>query len=311
VTAILLALVLAASDGLPVQVQGTARCPTPAEITAIMSELLPATADPFPDIAWVETAGLDLSIALRDAEGNPLLFRKITASGTCADLAAAAAVVIATWKVDQNPALSLQQPGVHPHAQAQPIARPEPVAKTPVQETVAAAPAPTHQPWLFDVASALGTSANSAGFVGTARAEVGVRRRRLGLRTAFTSDISRDQSLAVGRVSWRRLTLGAGPSFVVAEGFATVELHAQLFVGFTSVSGRGFALNRQASDVSPGVASAVRVRRPSGTVRPWIEVGGQFWFAPQAIAILEASESASLPRTDARLMVGISLFAQR
>ena len=219
--------------------------------------------------------------------------------------------MIATWKVERNPELSLLQPGVYPRAQAKPPVASAPAAKAPVQDTIAAAAAPVQHPWMFDFAAALGTSANSAGFVGTARAEVGVRRRRLGLRIAFTGDTSRDQAVETGTATWRRLTLGAGPSFVALEGPVAVELLAQLFVGFTSVNGQNYDLNRQTSDVSPGVASAVRVARGRGWVRPWLELGGQFWFAPQAIEILKdnpPATSVSLPRTDARLMVGISFL---
>ena len=172
-------------------------------------------------------------------------------------------------------------------------------------------PPPSRNPLTYDVAAALGTSANSDGFVGTARLEVGARWRRYGLQIAFTGDTDRDRSIEARTATWRRLAVGAGPSYTLVDNIVALELHAQFFAGITTVRGQGFDTNRQSSDVSPGLAGALRLGRASGWARPWLEAGGQFLFAAQDIAVEKdnlPTTRVALPRTDARITVGVSFL---
>jgi hypothetical protein len=99
-----LAFALAAANPPPVQVQGECRCPTAAEVATVLSELLPPAETSYPDVAWVEAAGLDLQIELRSPTGDVQSSRRITSSGSCADLAVIAAVVTHRGRPNEIPA---------------------------------------------------------------------------------------------------------------------------------------------------------------------------------------------------------------
>jgi hypothetical protein len=93
-----------------------------------------------------------------------------------------------------------------------------------------------------------------------------------------------------------------------------VDARAEIFAGLTTVAGHGFEPDRQSSAVAPGLALAVRVGAATGWLRPWIEVGGQYWLASQEIAITRAQQPnprVSLPRSEARLFAGISIVLSR
>jgi hypothetical protein len=69
-----LAFALAAANPPLVQVQGESRCPTATEVAAVLSELLPPAETPYPDVAWIEAAGVDLQIELRSPTGDSAVF---------------------------------------------------------------------------------------------------------------------------------------------------------------------------------------------------------------------------------------------
>jgi hypothetical protein len=311
VTAVV-ALTLAATNATPVQVQGTSRCPTAAEVAAILPELLPTTEASYPDVAWIETTGLDLQIELRSLSGEVVFSRRLTSSGTCADLATIAAVVIASWTAERNPGISLLQPGVL--APPKPMAPPPP--STPAGQTSGKSPPPAPQGRRreFDSSVALGSSVNSAGFVGAARVEAGMRGRRWGLRAGFAAETARSATIETRTVSWRRYGLSLGPTLALVERWVRLDARAEIFAGFTTVAGHGFEPDHQSSALAPGLALALRLEAATGWIRPWIEVGGQYWLASQEIAItrqLQSNLRVPLPSSEGRLFAGISVLLSR
>jgi hypothetical protein len=163
----------------------------------VLPELLPAEQDAHPNTVWIETAGLDLSITMRSGTGQVLFSRRLTTHGTCADLANVAAVVIASWTTERNYEISLQQPMP---------ARPAPAGPT----TPSAAPklrrpadVITKSTRAFDLGLGVGSTANSAGFVGAARVEMDARAGLWGVRIGFVAETARDQGLENGIVRCR------------------------------------------------------------------------------------------------------------
>jgi hypothetical protein len=311
VTAVL-ATMLATANPTPVEVQGGSNCPTAAEVAAILPELLPPTEASAPDVAWIEAAGLDLQIELRAHSGEVLFSRRLTSSGTCADLATIAAVVIASWTAERNPGVSLLQPGVL--APPKPIPPPSPSAPTPRPSKDVVAPAAQGKKQEFDFSVGLGSSVNSASFVGAARVEAGMRGHRFGLRAGFAAETARSETIEKRTVSWRRYDLSAGPTLALVKQPVMVDARAELFAGFTTVAGNGFDVDRRSSAVAPGVAFALRMGASTGWIRPWVEVGGQYWLASQEIAItreLQPTLSVPLPRAEGRLFAGISIVLSR
>jgi hypothetical protein len=299
-----LALVFMAANA--VQVQGTSRCPTPAEVAAVLPELLPAEQDGNPATVWIETAGLDLAIEMRAAAGQVLFSRRLTSHGTCAELATVAAVVIASWTTERNSEISLQQPGVP----AGPVISPAPVvAKSPEPP-----PSKRTREHHFDLGMGLGSTANSAGFVGAARLELGVRGRRWGVRAGIVAETTRDQALDVGTMTWRRAGLSVGPTFTWAGRAVTIESRADLLLGLSTASGRGYDSTRQSKAVAPGLALAGRAGIRFGRLRAWIEMSGQTWFAEQVLTVTKApppNATWTLPRLEARALLGLSFFFSR
>ena len=267
-----LACTVAAAGAPPVSVHGESRCPTASQVAALLPELLPPSGAANPGIAWIESVGLDLQIEVRSPSGEVRFSRRLTSSGTCADLATIAAVVIASWSAEQNPDVSLLQPGVlAPAKPRQPsIASIASPANPPAANRQAglAAPAATRA---FDLAAAVGGSANSAGVVGVARAESGLRWRRFGLRLGVTAETERSQTIEPGSVSWRRYALSLGPTFAVVQSPLMVEARADIFAGLTTVDGYDYTLNGHSRAMAVGLAGALRVGRGSGRVRPWLE----------------------------------------
>ena len=118
----------------PVEVRGGGRCPSSTEVAQHLAELLPAAAaNRPPDLVHLDAAEPDrggVTLTLRRADGT-LLARKSLARSrtestaesrdgglrgspdgapTCADLAAAAALIVATWESDVHPEFKLDVP---------------------------------------------------------------------------------------------------------------------------------------------------------------------------------------------------------
>lgn len=302
----LLAALLA--TGHPVEVQGMSTCPEPATVAALLPEMLPATDAAHPDVAWIETAGLDVSIALRGPDGSTRFSRTITSHGSCADLASAVAVIIAAWTTEQNHELSLEQPGVYPPVQPAPSPQTAPV---PEEARPAPPPASVRRPFVLEVGAGMGAALDSRGSAGSARVDVGARVRRFGVRLAFAGDSARDESIEGGTATWRKLMLGIGPSVGLLDRWAQLELHAHLALGITTVRGRGYDTNLSATDISAGMTGALRLGLGRSRVRPWLEVGGRFWLTPQELAVRKQEQPTAridLPRADARVMAGLAFL---
>jgi hypothetical protein len=163
----------------------------------------------------------------------------------------------------------------------------------------------------FELGLGLGSTANSAGFVGAARLELGVRGRRWGVRAGIAAETTRDQALDVGTMSWRRFGLSVGPTFTWAGQAVTIESRADVLLGLTTVSGHGYDSNRHSQAVTPGLALAGRVGLRFGRLQPWIEVSGQAWLAEQVIAVTKApppNATWTVPRLEVRVLLGLSVL---
>jgi hypothetical protein len=274
--------------------------------------MLPATETPYPGIAWIEAAGLNLEIELRSPSGDVLFARQITSSGTCADLAAIAAVVIASWTAEGNAGISLLQPGVLPP----PRPAPPPLPSVPVPQATSATSIPTGRngPREFDLSVGLGGSASGDGPVGAARVDAGMRGRRLGLRAGFATETQRSAALEPGTVSWRRVGVSLGPTLALVRQPVMLDARAEIFAGYTTVAGHGFDVDSKSSALAPGLAFALRFGTSTGWIRPWIEVGGQIWLAGQEITVSKTkppNPRVALAGLEGRAFAGISVVLSR
>jgi hypothetical protein len=224
-----------------------------------------------------------------------------------------AAVVIASWTAERNPGISLLQPGVL--AAPKPIAPPpSPSAPTPPIGKPKLLPASPVRGRDYDLSVGFGGSVNTAGVVGAARVEAGMRGRRFGLRAGFAAETARSEAMEGGTVDWRRYGLSLGPTLTLVEQRMRLDARAEIFAGFTTVSGRGFDVNRHSSAAATGLAVALRLGTTTGWIRPWIEVGAQDWLASQEVTIAKEGRPdsrLSLPNWEGRLFAGISVVLSR
>src|SRR4029079_16594125 len=90
---------LVIATGPAVTVNGDATCPTAEEVSTQVAQLVPAVETAAPrDTARVAEAGDVLRVSLFRPDGELLGTRELSRASSCADLAAAAAVVVAAWE---------------------------------------------------------------------------------------------------------------------------------------------------------------------------------------------------------------------
>jgi len=284
-------------------VQGTSDCPSPAAVAAVLQGLSTPGRAGDDEVAFIDAAGSDLAITIVAGDGSLRLNRRLpradASPDACSALAAAVAVMLASWDIEQRQDLSLSQAGVEPPPPAPPtIFRAEPPEPPGLSRGAE-----------LSIGVALGMAMSASSALVTGQVQLGVRRRggRAGLWLTLAIDGEGDLSQAGGTSTWRRTTAGLGPWLALGRGAVTGEVGAQLFVGRTSVHGSGFAEDRSDHVTSPGVEAVARLVGP-GELQPFLEGGVRGWFAPQEVDVLDpsqASSRASLPRVDGRLVAGV------
>jgi len=128
------ALVLAM--GPAITVNGNATCPTADEVSTRVAQLVPAVDTSAPrDLARIEEAGGVLRVSLSAPDGALLGTRDLPRTSSCAELAAAAAVVVAAWESDVHPEF---RPSIPVTVPSNAFLRPFEAAKlcTPSRDTV-------------------------------------------------------------------------------------------------------------------------------------------------------------------------------
>ena len=90
-----------------VVVDGEGTCPAPSDVEARLGALIPQVEEREPQHrAVLEHSAAGLQVDLRRDDGERLAQRVLDGRGSCADLAAATAVVIAAWEARLNPEIA-------------------------------------------------------------------------------------------------------------------------------------------------------------------------------------------------------------
>jgi hypothetical protein len=288
---------------------GETGCPTPAEVAARVAALLPAVERNEPaDVAHIEIAGDRMHVTLAQPDGTPLGERDIDARFPCADLAQAAAVVIATWESDVHPEF-------RPPAPPPPAPPPAPAAP-PV--AVVAPPAPPAAA-AYDLGAGLaGSLAPSSQGAGPALGTLAVGSwtpgaRGLGGRAAVAWTADRELELGAGNVRWRRLTAALGPQvrFGTPATRWALDLHVEGLAAWLTAAGGGFTNDHRGDTFDPGVGAGARVlwfgdRAGDRTVLAWLEVMGAGWLRRQTAFATPGVVNVTLPRFEAGLALGLA-----
>jgi hypothetical protein len=262
-------------------VDGSTTCPTPAEVAERLGPLLDAGGGRRTDQVTLSLINSALVVELRDASGAQRAERRLALDASCADLASAAAIVIASW-----------QSGA-------PSARPGPVAAA----LAVSAPAGALR---YDVgASFLTTFNGDFAWGASVDATLGrLRRRWAGRLGAFGTSL-REQRLGSGRGEWTRAAVVAGPRLRFAGRAWLVDLDADALIALLYVRGAGFSSNQTSFNVDPGLAAGARVGVRVGPVAPVLSAAVVGWLRPQELDVV-GDRPASLPQWELQLAIGFT-----
>jgi hypothetical protein len=288
-----------------VTVDGAGVCPTADEVAGRVAKLMP-NADPAmaPDLAHLDERDGALSVSLRRPDGTVVGERAFARTFSCADLAAAVAVVVATWESDV-------------HAEFQPT---PPVVQSRTNDASSATMAVAHaeapsRGSAFDVGAALaGSLAPGAGSAGPTIGALVVASytpvgHAFGARLALVGTNERDLALQAGTVRWRRIAVAIGPQLRLATtGRWAFDLHGDALAAWVLASGEGFAEDRSTSGADLALGAGARLLRLGGRLVPWLELSADGWLRPQT-AYTTPSGSATLPRLEGLVALGLSFCA--
>jgi hypothetical protein len=273
-----------------VHVEGALGCPAAEEVAARLDGLLaPAVAGPV-DRARLERHGGFVRLSLLRADDSLLADRFLDGGQPCADLAAAAAAIIASWQTGHGTE----------------AIRPLPA----VAVIEGAAPGPERAPAArrFDLGLGAGGSLAEAGplpavMLSAAWLAAG---GDLGARATLMASGTRTGSVGTGALRWQRLPLALGPLMRWQPGRVRIDAHLGGAAALTRLAGQGFATNRRHVDLELGAAGGLRVAWARAGLQPWIEVLGSFWPVP-AVGFEETRGAAARPdRAEVFLVLGLS-----
>jgi hypothetical protein len=303
-------------------------CPRAEEVERQLALLLPsavAVVPGRPDVATLEDVEDRLRVTLAREDGTLLGRRELTTKASCGELASAVALVLAMWESDVHPEFVLELPAatVPPPEVAPPLATPVPAPPAArATSTVAEAQAlPRHRGALdFGVAFGVVAAAQAAegpreDHLTWSAALVGAwlpSARGWGGQVTIFGDGERAQSLPVGEARWRRAGGSLGPVFrwYPSRGRTHLDLHAELMVAALGVRGAGLGKTAEDWSLDEGGAAGVRVRVPlSRRWCPWLGLGVEVWPRKQVVYTRPDGESASLPRAEVTLSLGVSFDA--
>jgi hypothetical protein len=266
-----------------VEIQGAGDCPRPQAVAERLASMLPEGTSPPRDVAEVSVRAGTLVVTLAREGSLKEEPRRVAASGTCTDLAEAAAVIIATWETELHPDIVLRLPRVDVGNAERPCAR-----------------------WDIGagmLASYASDAAALGGMVWT-RAPLG---GRWGIKMGLLATETRDEPFAMGSVSWTRSTLSLGGSYRLGGEAFYVDAEASALAGLLWIGGQGFATTQSELDFDPGLYAGLVLGRGAGPIDLWISVGGTGWLREQRVRVTGVSGQASLPRLELLGSAGISM----
>ena len=90
-----------------------------------------------------------------------------------------------------------------------------------------------------------------------------------------------------------------------------VDLHAEALVSSLAARGEGFTDNMNADSVDPGAGAGVRFAVGRQTVVPWLDLSFAGWLRGQRALSTPDEASVALPRVEAAVALGVSVFLGR
>jgi hypothetical protein len=295
---------LAGLATLAVEVEGSVTCPSPAEVAARLRPLLRGEVlDQAGDRVRLDRHEGVLRVAVVRADGQVRGVRNVDERHDCAELAEAAAVIVASWQPEAGLASGLGVPEATASARAADLRAP-------------AAPISGDEPRFEAGVGALAdfSGARPAPGVGF---EGGWGPAARGLALHLRAQGSQWQQLALvggdpghpqgGDVRWRRLPLAVGPAWRW-PGTLALELDLSLAAAWLSVKGDGFVSNQRHDALDLGASAGLRLswRGRLRPLFPFLGVSGTFWPRKTVAQEMSSQGSAALPRGEVGLVLGVA-----
>jgi hypothetical protein len=253
----ILAILTAALDLL-----GTTQCPAPREVAEALARLAPAGGSATPAdgdeaaiAAELREAGDVLVITLRSRDGKLTAERTLPRAGSCADLAAAAAVVIESWRGETLTDVTVEIP-VPPPPEPEVVREPAATLSVPPAEV---APGTRH-PWDVGVAGATSLQKDLAPGA-MLDAHYGWAGSSLAGRVAILGTATHARSLAAppGQALWSRAAVALGVRDRIRGGNLMLDAHADVQLALIHLEGAGFTKSYTRNGFDPGIGGGLRL----------------------------------------------------
>jgi hypothetical protein len=312
-----------------VQVQGSALCPSRADVVRQLERLIPATPQHVePDRASLEPEPGAVRITLTRADGTMVGQKRLQLNASCAEVAEAVAVVIAIWERPLRPGLvppldpSLSSGGpdatggnmVEDSRQAvlgetsAPVV-PENMAPLDRGETDAAS---SRAAWRFEGGLALQSLFPQ--LVPGALIEGAARKTSAGwgIRFALGGAWWTEAELGSGHISWTRITGGLGLIHGWAGPRFFLDLREQFLGAALVATGHGYDQTRTRTVFDPGVDVGIRSGIVLGPLlRAWVDVGLTWWPVTEQLRVDGFDERVNAAHWVGSLAVGGTFLSTR
>ncbi len=131
-----------------------------------------------------------------------------------------------------------------------------------------------------------------------------------GGQAVLSATTERTTPLVSGSARWRRFALALGVhrrSRIGARGWL-LDAHAEAVGARLTIRGSGFASNGSDGSLDPGLRAGARITVGRGRLRAWADVALVGWLFPHEVYERPLDASAALPRFEATLALGVSLW---
>jgi hypothetical protein len=283
---------------------GETDCPSRDDVARELARLAPVApaageTDAPKTSAEIQRGPGGLSITLRGPDGDLLARRTVAISGSCAELATAAAVVITAWQGDLRPDLGPGLPEV-------PIA-PQPGPAPTVIRRADVAAAASARP--FEVGAAFLGSAVGRDLAPGLQVDAQAGRSGSGLGLRIAATVVGAHAIAVGappgQSQWSRVGLGLGVRDRFWLGDLAIDARLGAVAGVVRVEGTGFNQNYTTYGFDPGLDAGIRVGPGTGRLAPFLEIGAAAWSGKSAVVLAGMAAERTIPRFELGAAAGI------